>query len=284
MTAAELDHWLLLAPRERRCLVMGVLNVTPDSFSDGGQFFDPTRAAEHALKMAADGADVIDIGGESTRPGSQPTSEADQIARVVPVLRAIAAVTDVVCSIDTTRAAVAAAALDAGAAMINDISAGRDDPAMLQLAASRAVPIVLMHMRGTPATMQQNIEYSDVVFEVTEFLRERAQLAEQAGIAPHRILIDSGIGFGKETEHNLQLLRDMKKMAESLAGRPLVIGASRKGFIGKITGVAKADQRQFGTAATVAWSVANGASMVRVHDVAEMAQVVRMVEAITGFE
>lgn len=263
---------------------MGVLNVTPDSFSDGGRFVDPTVAAERALQMAIEGADLIDVGGESTRPGSQPVSEADQIARVVPVVRAIAAATDIVCSIDTTRARVAAAALDAGAAMINDISAGRDDAAMLPLTAALAVPIVLMHMRGTPATMQQSIEYSDVTFEVQEFLRERAQLAEQAGVAPHRVLADPGIGFGKDLQHNLQLLRDLPKLAESLAGRPVVVGASRKGFIGKITGVADPAARVFGTAATVAWSVSKGAAIVRVHDVAAMAQVVRMVEAITRLE
>lgn len=280
MTRAELESWLLLPPGERRTLVMGVLNVTPDSFSDGGRFADPSAAAEYALKMAVDGADLIDIGGESTRPGSQPVPEADQIARVVPVLRAVISTTDIVCSIDTTRSAVAAAAIDAGASLINDISAGRDDPAMFPLAVARQVPIILMHMRGTPATMQQHIEYSDVTFEVQEFLRERAQLAEQAGVLPHRILLDPGIGFAKGEQHNLQLLRELRKLAESLAGRPLVLGASRKSFIGRITGVTDPADRLFGTAATVAWCVANGAGMVRVHDVAEMAQVVRMVEAI----
>jgi dihydropteroate synthase len=260
--------------------VMGVLNVTPDSFSDGGRFADPAAAADQALRMVSEGADLLDVGGESTRPGSQPVPEAEQVRRVVPVLRAIRAGSNIVCSIDTTRAAVAEAALDAGASVVNDISAGLADPSLLPLAARRAVPVVLMHMQGTPATMQVQPKYANVIAEVLEFLRERAEAAEKAGVAPHRVLLDPGIGFGKNQEHNLTLLRRLAELTGSVKDRPMLVGVSRKGFIGRITGVAEPAQRLFGTAAAVAWSVANGAGLVRVHDVGPMSQVVRMIGAI----
>jgi dihydropteroate synthase len=258
---------------------MGVLNVTPDSFSDGGRFAAHDAAVAHALEMAEAGAELIDIGGESTRPGSQPVPAEEQIRRVAPVIEEIARRNlPVVVSIDTTRASVAAAALDAGTGIVNDISAGRDDAAMLPLVAQRAVPIVLMHMQGTPATMQLNPTYDDVVRETIAFLRERIAAAEGAGIEPHRILVDPGIGFGKTMGHNLELLRRQSDFAT--LGRPLLIGTSRKGFIGRITNEPEPSRRLFGTAASVAWSVANGAAVVRVHDVAEMSKVVRMTEAI----
>ena len=257
---------------------MGVLNVTPDSFSDGGQFLDPDTAVRHAQEMVAAGATVIDIGGESTRPGSQPVAPEEQIKRVVRVVRGLAGRVSAIISIDTSRAAVAEAALDAGAKLVNDIFAGRDDPDLLPLVARRGVPLILMHMQGRPATMQASPTYSDVTAEVIAFLRERVAAAEAAGIDRRRLLIDPGIGFGKSVEHNFELLRRLAELRS--LGLPIVIGTSRKGFIGKITGETAESGRPFGTAATVAWSVANGADLVRVHDVAPMAQVVRMIGAI----
>jgi dihydropteroate synthase len=257
---------------------MGVLNVTPDSFSDGGKFSTTEAAVAHGEQIAADGGDLIDIGGESTRPGSDPVPAEEQIRRVVPVIQALRKRLDIVISIDTTLSCVAQAALEAGADIINDISAGLGDPSILRLAAVRNIPLVLMHMQGTPKTMQLSPSYENVMREVAEFLLERIAAAEREGIKRDRILIDPGIGFGKTMEHNLTLIQRMSEL--TTLGRPMVVGASRKGFIGKITGETRPNERLFGTAATVAWSVANGASIVRVHDVRPMAQVVRMVTAI----
>jgi dihydropteroate synthase len=259
---------------------MGVLNVTPDSFSDGGEFNDVCSAVAHAREMVAAGADLIDVGGESTRPGSRPVAAIEQVARVVPVVRAVAELgLPVTIAVDTTRAAVARAALDAGAHVINDISAGRDDDGMLPLAASWKVPIILMHMQGTPATMQVDPRYADVTKEVIRFLLARIDAAFAAGIDLADILVDPGIGFGKTPQHNLTLLRDLSKIADA-TGRPLVLGTSRKGFIGRITGEDEPSRRLFGTAATVAWGIANQAAVLRVHDVRHMAQVARMIDAI----
>jgi dihydropteroate synthase len=259
-------------------VVVGVLNATPDSFSDGGLHLDPRAAAGHAAAMVAEGAGWIDVGGESTRPGSEPIPEAEQIRRVVPVIRAVRAVTGVPISIDTTRGAVADAAIDAGATIVNDISAGRDDPGIFSVVARRRVSIVLMHMRGTPKTMQDDPVYGDVVAEVGQFLGERLRVAVGAGIDAGSVWFDPGIGFGKTAGHNLQLLRRLPELVA--AGRPVMVGTSRKGFIGKITGEDLAGGRKMGTAATLAWAVAHGAAAVRVHDVAEMSAVVRMVRAI----
>ena len=280
MSPPDFDAWLL--DPDHPPLVMGVLNVTPDSFSDGGQFASVDAAVARALAMAAEGADLIDLGGESTRPGSQRTPADEQLRRILPVLRALKGrLPHTTLSIDTTLAPVAEAALDEGVHVINDISAGRDDPALLPLAARRRCPVILMHMQGTPATMQLNPTYSDVTAEVAAFLNERAEAATAAGVDPGKILIDPGIGFGKTVEHNLRLLRDLPRLTRSIR-RPLVIGTSRKGFIRKVTGDVPGgeDDRRFGTAATVAWAVANGAAVVRVHDVGAMAQVVRMTRAI----
>jgi dihydropteroate synthase len=255
---------------------MGVLNVTPDSFSDGGQHADAASPARHARAMATSGADLIDIGAESTRPGSLPVPEAEQIQRLEPVFHALKADggPPLALSVDTTQAAVAEAALEMGACLVNDTSAGRDDSAMLGLVARSSAAICLMHRRGTPATMQQAPVYDDVVAEVKRFLQSRVSEACSAGIAPERVLIDPGIGFGKSVRHNLLLLRQMSEFLS--IGRPILIGTSRKGFIGHVTGVGEPSRRQFGTAATVAWAVAQGASIVRVHDVPEMVEVVRM--------
>jgi dihydropteroate synthase len=263
------------------CVVMGVLNVTPDSFSDGGEFFDTNEAIEHGLKMAAEGAAIIDVGGESTRPGSASVSAEEQIRRVVPVVEALAKKVNVPISIDTTNCEVAAAALEAGAAMINDITALSDER-MGELAGEAGVPVVLMHIQGTPATMQIEPKYKDVVGEVRRFLLERAERAEQFGIDKGEIFIDPGIGFGKTTEHNLLLLRNIDKFVDS--GYRICIGTSRKAFIGKITGKGKPTERIFGTAATVALCAAAGVSIVRVHDVAEMVDVVKIINAVERIE
>lgn len=275
MTPVEFDRWLLDARRPP--LVMGVLNVTPDSFSDGAKFASADAAVRHAQEMIAAGADLIDVGGESTRPGAEPVAAEEQIRRVVPVIRQIAQL-PVVFSIDTTKSSVAEAALDAGAAMVNDISAARDDAAMLPLVARRRVPVILMHMQGTPQTMQQNPTYGDVMAEVMDHLKQRLQAANNAGIVTEKILLDPGIGFGKKINHNLELIR--RQGALKRLGRPVVIGTSRKGFIGRITGESEPSKRLFGTAASVAWAIASGADIVRVHDVGPMTQVVKMIRAI----
>ncbi len=259
------------------CLIMGILNVTPDSFSDGGRFLDARKAVEHGVQMAADGAAIIDVGGESTRPGSAPVCADEQIARVVPVIRELCERVHVPISIDACRFEVAKAALEAGAAMINDIT-GLSDERLGELAAERQAPVVLMHIQGTPARMQIEPKYSDVVGEVLEFLLGRAALAERLGIAKERIFIDPGIGFGKTLEHNLVLLRNLDKFVAS--GYRVLVGTSRKSFIGKITGREDPMQRAFGTAATVAICAAAGVSVVRVHDVAQMADVIKVVGAV----
>lgn len=256
---------------------MGVLNVTPDSFSDGGQFLDTEKAVEHGLRMAADGAAIIDVGGESTRPGSAPVSSDQQIGRVAPVIKALCAKTYTPISIDTHRFDVARAALDAGAAMINDITALSDER-MGELAAERQVPVILMHIQGTPETMQIEPKYDDVVSEVLDFLLSRANRAERLGIAPERIFIDPGVGFGKTLEHNLLLLRNIGRFVST--GYRVLVGTSRKSFIGKLTAKEKPADRIFGTAATVALCAAAGVSIVRVHDVAEMMDVLKVANAV----
>ncbi|MHC4770597.1 MAG: dihydropteroate synthase, partial [Planctomycetota bacterium] len=258
-------------------IVMGILNVTPDSFSDGGQFDDVDRAVAHGIEMTRQGAAIIDIGPESSRPGSDPVSVEDQIARAVPIIEQLSAKIDIPISIDTTNPTVAKAALDAGAAIINDITALADE-AMAKLAAERQVPVILMHMQGTPQIMQIDPQYDDVVTEVLRFLLERARIAEEAGIAREHLILDPGIGFGKTTEHNLQLLRELEVICDQ--GYRVLIGASRKRFIGQITGKDIPADRIFGTAATTAIAVANGASIIRVHDVAETVDVVKVANAI----
>jgi dihydropteroate synthase len=278
MSPLEFEHWL--TDPARRPLVMGVVNVTPDSFSDGGRYADPAAAIAHARSLLAGGADLLDVGGESTRPGSARTPAEEQVRRIRPVIEGLARELGDTCliSVDTTRASVARAALDAGATLINDISAGTDDPEVLPLAAERRAPIVLMHMEGQPATMQVNPSYRNVVQEVAAHLRERARAAIDAGIVRHRILLDPGIGFGKNIAHNLELLRRLPELTS--LGHPLVLGTSRKGFLGQIAGETEPRDRMFATAASVAWCVANGAAVVRVHDVEPMARVVRVIRAI----
>ncbi len=260
-----------------RTLVMGVLNVTPDSFSDGGRFYDPVKAIQHGLKLAKDGADIIDVGGESTRPGSEPISAQEEIKRVIPVIEALASEIQVPISIDTYKSEVAARALKAGATILNDISALRFDPQMVKLVAEQNVPVILMHMLGTPKDMQLDPRYEDVVGEILDFLNQRIQWAMSHGVAAEQIIVDPGIGFGKTLEHNLTILKNLSKFGS--LGRPILIGTSRKSFIGKILG-ADVDQREDGTAATVALGICNGANIVRVHDVARMVAVVRVTDAV----
>jgi dihydropteroate synthase len=264
---------------ERRMLVMGVLNVTPDSFSDGGRFLDVSKAVAHAEEMAGDGADLIDIGGESTRPGSEFVPEAEQVARVMPVIERLAPRLRAPISIDTTSAAVARQALDAGAQIVNDISALRQDAAMAPLVAERGAPVVLMHMQGRPRDMQENPFYRDVVAEVRDFLAAQIAWAIAQGIAAQQIIVDPGFGFGKNFEHNMSLLRDLDAL-RSLS-RPILVGTSRKGMLGHILGVPP-PERIFGTAATVAAAAERGAAMVRVHDVRCAVHVVKVIAAIQG--
>jgi dihydropteroate synthase len=248
-------------------LLMGVVNVTPDSFSDGGRFLDPSAAVAHGVRLAEEGAAILDIGGESTRPGADPVPAEEELRRVVPVVERLAAAgTGSQLSIDTSKAAVAGAALDAGASYVNDVTAFRGDPAIAGLVAERGVECCLMHMLGEPRTMQDDPRYDDVVGEVESFLAERAEAAVAAGVARERIALDPGIGFGKTVEHNLALLARLDEIVA--LGRPVVVGVSRKSFLGRITGRG-ADDRGVATAAANVLALERGASVFRVHDVPE---------------
>lgn len=266
-------------PVGERVHLMGVLNVTPDSFSDGGRFFDAGAAVKRALQMKEEGADIIDVGGESTRPGAAPVEPAEEMRRVLPVVEAIASDTTLPVSVDTMKADVAAAALQAGAIIVNDVSAMRADPAMARVVAESGAGVVLMHMLGEPRTMQKDPRYDDVVSEVNQTLLGWARGAEEAGIAREAIVLDPGIGFGKTVEHNLSLVRHVAVFADG--GYPVLVGPSRKSFIGTVLG-ADVDQRLEGTAAVVTWLTANGANIIRVHDVRAMSDVIRMTAAITA--
>jgi len=262
-------------------LLLGVLNATPDSFSDGGRYLDPGRAAEHAARLVADGADALDVGGESTRPGADAVPLDEELARVLPVVeRVVAAHPDVPVSIDTTKAEVAARALDLGARVVNDVSAGRFDPGMLPLVAERGAGFVAMHMRGRPRDMQVDPRYADPVAEVLAALRERVAACLQAGIALPKIAVDPGIGFGKRLEDNLALIRHLPTLRS--LGRPLLVGVSRKAFVGRLSGVDRPEQRTSGTAAAVAACVLNGAEVLRVHDVGAMREVAATARALAG--
>ncbi len=261
-----------------RAVVVGILNATPDSFSRGSRILDPGRAADAAAAMVAAGAGMVDLGAESTRPGAAPVSAAEERRRLLPVLRAVRRAVAVPLSVDTMKASVASAALDAGADVVNDVTAGRFDRRLLPLCGEAGVPVVLMHLRGTPRTLQRAPRYRDVVAEVTAFLARRAAAAEAAGITRDAIVVDPGIGFGKTVGHNLALLSGLPRLAA--LGYPILVGVSRKGFVGQLLGGVPSEARIHGTAAAVALAVAGGARLLRVHDVAVMRQVVTVAEAI----
>jgi dihydropteroate synthase len=258
--------------------IMGVVNVTPDSFSDGGKYLEPRRAVEHGRALVAEGADILDVGGESTRPGAEAVSVEEELRRVVPVIEGLASAGAAI-SVDTSKAAVAAAALDAGAGIVNDVTALRGDPEMAGLCAERGATVVLMHMLGEPRTMQDNPQYGDVVAEVGDFLAARMAAALGAGVDEERIWLDPGIGFGKTAAHNMELLRRLGELGR--LGRPLVIGTSRKSFIGQLDG-SPADARLGGTIASSVLAAAEGAAVLRVHDVAAMRQALSVAAAVLG--
>jgi dihydropteroate synthase len=260
-----------------RTLVMGIVNVTPDSFSGDGLLADPDAAVKQGMQMVEDGADILDVGGESTRPGSDPVSAEEELGRVIPVIEGLAAQIAVPISVDTRRSDVARAALEAGAVIVNDISAGAD-PAMFELVRETAAGMVLMHMQGEPKTMQQEPTYDDVVREVRDYLADRIGAAVAAGVARGQLCADPGIGFGKTLEHNLALLRDIASFRELRV--PILVGPSRKRFLGELTGEDDPQARVEGTAAAVAWCAAQGVELVRVHDVREMVKVVRVIDAV----
>jgi len=261
-----------------RTLVMGILNVTPDSFSDGGLFLDPNAAIARALAMEKDGADLIDLGGESTRPGSQGIPAEEELRRVLPVLDGLRGKLKIPISVDTAKSQVAEAAAIAGAEILNDVTGLRADPRMADVARRRKLPLILMHMRGEPRTMQKQPFARDVVRDVTAGLRRAVAVARRAGVPKSQIVLDPGIGFGKSWPQNFELLERLPELAK--LGFPLLLGTSRKSFIGKILGGAGKEERVWGTAATVAASILGGAHIVRVHDVAEMVQVARVADAV----
>ena len=267
-------------PYGERTLVMGVLNVTPDSFSDGGQFFSFEGAIQQAEQMIAEGADIIDVGGESTRPGSEFVSEAEELRRVIPVIERLASSSSIPISIDTTKPSIARAALAAGAEIVNDISGLRFDPSIAAEAAKAKAGLVLMHSRGTPKDMQQLPPVADIISEVIGGLRQSVAIAEQHGVPRESIAIDPGIGFGKTAEQNVELIAKLDRLVEGFPDLPLMIGTSRKSFIGKLLNNAPADQRLYGTIASVVAAVMNGAHIVRVHDVKAAVEAVRVVDAI----
>jgi dihydropteroate synthase len=267
-------------PCGERKLVMGVLNVTPDSFSDGGQFFSFDQAIAQAEQMISEGADIIDVGGESTRPGSEFVSVEEELRRVIPVIEQLTATRSVPISIDTTKAPVARAALQAGAEIVNDISALRFEPSLADEVAQAKAGLVLMHSRGTPKTLQQLPPAEDIMTEVIDGLRESIAVAQQHGVAVESIAIDPGIGFGKTADQNVELIAKLDQLAREFADFPIMIGTSRKSFIGKLLDGAPADQRLYGTIASTVASVMNGAHIVRVHDVKAAVDAVRVADAI----
>lgn len=260
-----------------RALVMGILNVTPDSFSDGGTYDDPVSALEGGLQLAAQGADIVDVGGESTRPGAAELNGADELARVRPVVERLAQDLSVPVSIDTRHAEVARACVQVGASIVNDVSGFRD-PEMVAVVATCDAGVVIMHMLGEPGSMQDEPHYDDVVVQVREYLLDRALTLERAGVARQRIAIDPGIGFGKTLEHNIALLRALPELAAF--GYPVLVGVSRKRFIGVLTGTRRPDDRLGGSLASAVWAVEHGASIARVHDVAQTVQALKVIDAL----
>jgi dihydropteroate synthase len=261
----------------RPALIMGVVNVTPDSFFDGGKYFDPNAAIAHALELVRQGADILDIGGESTRPGAEPVSEAEELRRVIPVVDELAAKVKIPLSIDTTKSAVAQAALQAGASIVNDVAANRQDDALWKIAAAFRAGYICLHAQGTPRTMQQNPAYANVTREVGEFFGDRLKKLNACGVTADQVVLDVGIGFGKTLEHNLQLLANLRSF--TTMARPLLIGVSRKSFIGKLLG-GDLNERLPASLACASLAIGSGAQIIRTHDVAATVQAARMTEAI----
>jgi dihydropteroate synthase len=268
------DHFLEFG---KRTLVMGVINVTPDSFSDGGKFYDSNVAITHAKHLVSEGADIIDVGGESTRPGSESVSLDEEMRRVIPVIEGISKDVNAPVSIDTCKSTVAKAALDAGACIINDISAMRSDPKIASVASEYSSPLILMHMQGTPKDMQKNPQYDDIMEDIKKFLKARVDFAISKGVPRENIIIDPGIGFGKTLEHNYDIIRRLEELEQ--LNLPILIGTSRKSFIGNTLGL-DVDDRLEGTLATITMSIVNGADIVRVHDVKEAVRTAKMTDAI----
>jgi dihydropteroate synthase len=262
----------------KKTYIMGILNITPDSFSDGGLYFDKFSAIDRANQMVEEGADIIDIGGESTRPGSEPISIEEELRRTIPVIEAIAGKIKVPISIDTYKSEVAKAALDVGASMVNDISGLRFDPKMPEVVSEYKVPVVIMHIRGKPKDMQQDPVYEALIPEITDYFRMGMKIATQTGTSEDKIIIDPGIGFGKTSEHNLEIINNLREFTPF--EKPILVGLSRKAFIGKILGDASPTERLEGTAAAVSISIINGANIVRVHDVKEMVKVAKVADAV----
>ncbi len=259
----------------RPALIMGIVNVTPDSFSDGGKFLDPEAAVKHGLALAAEGADILDVGGESTRPNAEPVPEAEELRRIAPVVEALAARSGKIISIDTYKPPVAREAIKLGAAVINDIRGNRTESEMYDVAAEAGAAYVLMHMKGTPQTMPAEAKYDDVTAEVLEFFHQKLEALRQGGLAEEQIILDPGIGFAKTAEHNLELLAHLRRF--TIEQRPLLVGASRKSFISKLLG---AQDRLPGSLACATWAVMNGAQIIRTHDVAATLQAVRLTEQV----
>jgi dihydropteroate synthase len=270
------DHTVDLS---KQGMIMGVLNVTPDSFSDGNQFLECNAAVERGIQIASEGADIIDVGGESTRPGAEPVSADEEMKRVIPVIEKLRPKLEVPISVDTSKSEVAAAALEAGASIINDVTSGRGDEKMLPLAAKRNAAVVLMHMQGDPRTMQKNPEYGDVVREVADFFRQQYERALECGVDPMRLAFDPGIGFGKTLEHNLSLLGNLEQLRTH--NRPLMVGVSRKSFLGKLIGSNEMADRLAPTVGLTATLRARGADIFRVHDVKENVAALRTVEGVS---
>ena len=266
----------------QRTLIMGILNVTPDSFSDGGNFSDPTSAVDRALEMVAQGADIIDIGGESTRPAAEPVTGPDEIKRTIPIIKKIREQSDVFLSIDTMKSEVALQAMEAGADIINDVSALEADLKMVEVAAESRAGVVLMHMRGSPKTMQNGPVYGNVVGEVRDYLQTRLNFAVEHGMARERLVIDPGIGFGKTTEHNLELLRNLPEL--SAMEIPLLVGASRKRFIGELTGRMEPMDRRAGSLGVALWALMRGAHILRAHDVIDTCDACKLVDTLLSGE
>ena len=262
----------------RPALVMGIVNVTPDSFSDGGQFLSPSSAVSHALQLIKEGADIIDIGGESTRPNAVPVGQEEELSRILPVVEELAGRVRVPLSVDTMKPEVARAALRAGASLINDVAANRQDPEMWRVVAEAKAGYVLLHMQGTPQTMQRQPDYADVVAAVKDFFAERLEQLAAAGVQSEQVVLDVGIGFGKTAEHNLQLLARLAEFQKW--NRPLLLGVSRKSFIGQFAQGAEVGQRLPGSLAGACWGVQAGANIIRAHDVAATQQALRLTEAI----